>query len=183
MTNNKPRVLLAEDERNLADLYTMWLESDYSVVTTYSGKSAIQQLSPDLDVILLDRRMPDVSGDEVLNEVLKAGIDCQVAMVTAVEPEFDILEMGFDDYITKPIKEFEILELVEDLVALETYEGSVREFYQLASKRAALESSKSSDELEQSEEYASLVSDVEKAKQASSQAGEDLFDDNFTKLF
>lgn len=59
-------VLVVDDERGLADLYTIWLEDDYDVKTAYSGTEAIDAIDPTIDVALLDRQMPDVSGDDVV---------------------------------------------------------------------------------------------------------------------
>lgn len=183
MSSKRPEVLLVEDERGLADLFTKWLEFDYIVHTAYDGKSAVERIGPHLDVILLDRRMPGVTGDEVLTEIRESGLDCPVAMVTAVEPDFNIVEMGFDDYIKKPINEFELKSLVEKLLELETFDDAVQQFYQLASKKAALEASKSPAELECSDEYASLVAELEAARAKTDQAFKSHGDDdNFEQL-
>ena len=161
MTEDTPTVLVVDDERDLADLYTAWLEQEYRVRTAYGGEEAIEALDESVDVALIDRLMPSVSGDEVLEYVRREGYDCRVAMVTAVEPDFDIIEMGFDEYIVKPIRHEEILEAVESLLSRSTYDEQLREFYSLASKRAALQSQKSTEELEESDAYAELTDQLE----------------------
>ena len=89
MTDDElPLVLVVEDEPDLADLYATWLKIDYSVRTAYGGEEAVEQLDDEIDVVLLDRRMPGLSGDEVLTKIRERGIDCYVSMVTAVEPDF-----------------------------------------------------------------------------------------------
>jgi len=106
MSEQPPLVLVVEDEPDLADLYAAWLGDEYRVRTAYGGQEALDELDEaddEVDAILLDRRMPGLSGDEVLAAVRERGIDCRVAMVTAVEPDFDILKMGFDDYLVKPV--------------------------------------------------------------------------------
>jgi len=55
-----------------------------------------------VDVVLLDRMMPGMSGQEVLAAIRERGLDCRVAMVTAVDADFDVIEMGFDEYLGKP---------------------------------------------------------------------------------
>ncbi len=153
-------VLIVEDERGLADLFETWLMTEYTVETAYDGESAISVMNADIDCVLLDRRMPGLSGGEVLEKLRDEGYDCPMAMVTAVEPDFDIIEMGFDDYIVKPVNRDEMLGLVEELLSLTTYEDNLKRFYELASKKAALESSKSEAELAESEEYDRLVSEL-----------------------
>ena len=146
-------VLVVEDERELADLFANWLESAYDVRTAYDADGALEHLDDDVDVVLLDRRLPERTGDEVLESIGEHGYDCQVAMVTAVDPDFDVLELGFDAYAVKPVEREELQDLVERLLARSLYSGEVQEYFSLASRRAALETSKSQSELEGDERY------------------------------
>jgi DNA-binding response OmpR family regulator len=161
MSEDTPTVLVVDDERDLADLYAAWLERDYQVRTAYGGEAAIEALDGSVDVALIDRLMPEVSGDEVLEDVRGGDYECRVAMVTAVEPDFDIIEMGFDEYIVKPIRHDEITDVVESLVTRSTYDEQLQEFFALASKRAALQAQKPDHELEESDAFAELETDVE----------------------
>lgn len=156
MTDKPPLVLVVEDEPDLADLYATWLRADYRVRTAYGGKEALEQLDDEIDVILLDRRMPGLSGDEVLEAVRGRGIDCRVSMVTAVEPDFDIIEMGFDTYLVKPVTKEALIETVEELCTRGSYDAGVQELFSLSSKKALLESEKSQSSLVDNEEYQQL---------------------------
>ena len=155
--DSRPVILVAEDDENLADFYGEWLADEYEVRTAYGGQEALEQYDDAVDVALLDRRMPGISGDEVLERIQESPGDCRVAMVTAVNPEFDIVEMEFDDYLVKPISRDELLETVRELLALTTYDERIREYYALTAKRTALTANKRSDEIAESEEYDSLV--------------------------
>ena len=84
------------------------------------------------------------------------GFDVQVAMVTAVDPDFDIVEMGFDAYVTKPPTRETLLETITDLLERRERTDRVREYRALLSKRAALEGGKSGTELVESDAYAEL---------------------------
>ena len=99
--SDRPVVVVVDDEPDLAELYTAWLGDSYDVRTAYGGEEAVELINADADVALVDRLMPEKSGDEVLSTVREQGYDCRVAMVTAVEPDFDIIEMGFDAYLVK----------------------------------------------------------------------------------
>ncbi|MFB6194204.1 MAG: HalX domain-containing protein [Halobaculum sp.] len=156
MTEDTASVLVVEDEADLADLYAAWLGDQYDVRTAYGGEEAIEQLSDEIDVILLDRRMPGMSGDEVLVAVRDRGVDARVAMVTAVEPDFDIVEMGFDDYLVKPVTRESLADTVEGLLRRSRYDSQVQELYSVASKKAVLEAEKGQAALQESEEYAEL---------------------------
>jgi DNA-binding response OmpR family regulator len=152
-----PVVLIVEDEPDVAETYNLWLREDYEVRMAQNGDEALDMLDEDVDVVLLDRMMPGLSGDEVLSRIRDSGFECRVAMVTAVEPDFDILEMGFDSYLTKPIRSEQLHETVGNLLERSTYDGLLQEYYSLVEKQATLEATKSSAELAESEEYADLT--------------------------
>ena len=158
---NDTTVLVVDDERRLADLFATWLARDYDVRTAYNGQEAIDTFDDDIDVVLLDRRMPGLSGDEVLSEIRDRNEKVQVAMVTAVDPDFDIIDLGFDDYLVKPVAKEELKDVVEKMSSRAQYDRNIREYYCLASKRALLDSEKPSSELANSDEYQRLLDDLE----------------------
>jgi len=151
---NEPTVLIVEDEPDLANLYAAWLRDACDVETAYNGSQALEAIDESVDIVLLDRRMPGLSGDEVLETI--RDLDTRVAMVTAVEPDFDIIEMGFDDYLVKPVSKDDLLETIDQLLLRSTYDEQLQEFFALASKKALLDSQKTEAELRASEEYRRL---------------------------
>jgi DNA-binding response OmpR family regulator len=157
-------VLVVDDEPDLADLYATWLRGKYDVRTAYGGNEAVDALDSGIDVALIDRLMPRTPGDELLSYIREAGYDCRVAIVTAVEPDFDIIEMGFDEYLVKPVRRDEINEIVDALMARSKYDEKLQEFFALASKRAALQAEKSSRELEASDAYAELTAEIDRRR-------------------
>ncbi|MFB6251503.1 MAG: HalX domain-containing protein [Halobellus sp.] len=160
MSADPPLVLVVEDEPDLADLYATWLRDNYRVRVAYGGREALDELDDEVDVALLDRRMPDLSGDEALEAIRERGVDCRVAMVTAVEPDYDIVEMGFDDYLVKPVSREALKETIENLLLRDTYDEGIQELFSLASKKALLESEKDAVSLENNEEYQELTERV-----------------------
>lgn len=156
MSEDLPLVLVVEDEPDLADLYAAWLQDEYRVRIAYGGQAALEELDDEVDVVLLDRRMPGLSGDEVLEVVGERDIDCRVAMVTAVEPDFDIVSMGFDDYLVKPVSRDALLETIDSLELRSQYDEGVQELFALASKKGLLEAEKTGSELSGSDEYRRL---------------------------
>jgi two-component system response regulator AdeR len=156
MSAEPPLVLVVEDEQDLADLYATWLRDEYRVRVAYGGREAIEKLDDEVDIALLDRRMPDLSGDETLQAIREEGVECRVAMVTAVEPDFDIVEMGFDDYLVKPVSRDALKGTVENLLLRNTYDEGIQELFALASKKALLESEKDPSTLDANEEYQEL---------------------------
>jgi DNA-binding response OmpR family regulator len=106
-------VLVVEDERKIRDLLRTYLEHDgLTVISTGSGAEAITlatQAHPDL--ILLDLRLPDVPGEDVAREV-RGQVATPIVMLTAKTGTTDRihgLELGADDYVTKPFSPREVV--------------------------------------------------------------------------
>lgn len=128
-----------EDERDLCDLYAGWLDDAFDVRVAYNGEEALERVDEDVDAVLLDRRMPDRSGDDVLREIRERELECRVVMVTAVDPAFDIVDMGFDDYLTKPVTPDELRTAVDSVLVRRQYDTDVQELFALYSTRRVLE--------------------------------------------
>ncbi len=151
-----PVVLVVDDEEGLADLFATWLADEWAVRVAYDGEGALERMDGEVAIVVLDRRLPDISGDEVLDAIHEAGYDCRVIMVTAIEPDFDIIEMGFDEYLVKPVANDDLLDTVERVHRRREYNEDMREYYSLASKRAVLSVEKSCPELGDSPEFRDL---------------------------
>jgi DNA-binding response OmpR family regulator len=105
--------------------------------------------------------MPEMDGDEVLHRIREAGYDCRVAMVTAVDPDFDIIDLGFDEYVTKPVASRKLLDTVDRLLRRATYSDTLRRYYALVSTRATLEAEKDRAELAHDDEYETLTTRID----------------------
>ncbi|MEA1932355.1 MAG: response regulator [Euryarchaeota archaeon] len=151
-----PTVLVVDDEEDIADIYSLQLQDRYTVRTVYGGQAAIEVVDEDVDVVLLDRRMPELSGNEVLERIRADGYDCRVIMVTAIDPEFDIIEMPFDDYLCKPVDKETLVEAIEQQLTAKQYDETVSELFRATSKLTVLKGEMSQDELEDSEAYQRL---------------------------
>ncbi|WP_336327199.1 response regulator [Halovenus sp. HT40] len=160
-------VLVVDDETAVADAYTAQLQRDYEVRTAYGGEEALDAVDSTVDVVLLDRRMPAISGDEVLDEIRERDLDCRVIMVTAVDPDFDIVDMPFENYLQKPVDRDDLHTAIQNQLAASEYDEQVDEFLELNTKIGLLEEEKPSQELEQSE-------DVQEIKERAEDLKEDL---------
>ncbi|WP_277543074.1 response regulator [Haloarcula laminariae] len=167
MAAEAPNVVVVDDEKDVADLHTAWLQDSYDVQTAYDGAEALEILTEDVSVVLLDREMPDQSGDDMLEKIRSEGLECRVAMVTGLEPEFDIIQMGFDTYLVKPSSKEELRATVERLLTIGSIDASLQKYFALASKLAVLEAAKSKCELESSREYAKLTNEFENCRNQS----------------
>ncbi|MFA9518634.1 response regulator [Halopenitus sp. H-Gu1] len=154
-------VLIVDDEESVVQLFRQWLKDDYDVHTALNGDEALEILEGDpIDVVLLDRRMPGLSGDEVLETINEEGMDCKVAMVTAVDPGLEVIEMGFDDYVVKPPSREELHQTIENLLERGEHSERQQEYWSLLSKREVLRDKMSESELEESDEYAELKTQI-----------------------
>ncbi|WP_436909829.1 HalX domain-containing protein [Halosimplex marinum] len=177
-------VLVVDDERDIADLYSTWLSEEYEVRTAYGPREALEEADDAVDIVFLDRQMPEMNGDEVLEALRERQLDCRVVMVTAVDPDFDIVEMPFDDYLTKPVMLDDLHGAAERMLDRESYDERMREFFSLASKKAALEAEKDFVELQDSEEYQRLESEVEDLREEADRTVSDLGEtEDFETLF
>lgn len=148
-------VLIVDDEEETADLYAAYLDG-YDVRVAYSGPDGVAAYGPDVDVVLLDRRMPDLSGDEVLGRIRDRNDTCYVIFTTGVEPSVEIVSMDFDEYLVKPIAAEELRTVVGAMFDRKVYDELLQEAFDLASKMTTLEAKMDIEELEASEEYGRL---------------------------
>ena len=117
---SKKTILLVEDDSDLVELVTHWLERDgYTVCSTADGRDALAQLAADPlpDLVLLDVMIPHVTGFEVLQKLRAESRtrDLPVVMMTSFSRERDVArgrELGANDYIIKPLMELDFLDRV-----------------------------------------------------------------------
>jgi CheY-like chemotaxis protein len=152
-----PNVLLVDDEKEVADAYALRLEGVADVTITYSGEEALSTVDPAAppDVVLLDRHMPGLSGDEVLTELREMEMRTRVIMVTAIDPGLDILDLPFDEYLCKPVEREDVRAAVDQQCQVLAYE-LLGEYFQLESKRAVIEAELPPETLEDHEEFGEL---------------------------
>jgi two-component system response regulator VicR len=111
------KILVVEDEQPIADILKFNLEKEgYQVVVANDGDEAIEKArDEDPDLILLDIMLPNKDGNEVLREVRKDK-SMPIIMLTAKDSEIDKvlgLELGADDYVTKPFSNRELIARVK----------------------------------------------------------------------
>ena len=106
-------ILVVDDEKAIVDVLTFNLKKEgYEVIAAYDGETALQAAAQKPDLILLDVMLPTLSGFDVCREIRKTDIFTPIIMLTARAEETDKvlgLEIGADDYITKPFAIREVL--------------------------------------------------------------------------
>ena len=111
-------ILIVEDEQNIVDILSFNLSREgYDTLEAYDGNTGLQlALEQNPDLILLDLMLPGMNGFDVCRKIREAGSAVPILMLTAREEEADKvlgLELGADDYITKPFAMRELLARVK----------------------------------------------------------------------
>ena len=172
-------ILVVEDEPELADLYSDWLAQRYAVRTAHDGEEALEAFDEEVEVVLLDRRLPGMAGDAVLPLLRDRKPEVQVAMVTGAEPEVDVVDLGFDAYVIKPIGEDELFEVVDHLLHRRVYDDNVRELFAAISTQIALEHEHDPEELREDPQYQSLQAKIETLREETTDLAEQFDDEEF----
>ncbi|MBR2454660.1 MAG: response regulator transcription factor [Clostridia bacterium] len=109
----KEKILIVDDDKNICDLLRMYLEKEgYAVVMEHNGIDAVNTFNTENpDLVLLDIMLPQLDGWQVCREIRKTS-EKPIIMLTAKDETFDKvlgLELGADDYVTKPFDTKEIV--------------------------------------------------------------------------
>ena len=121
MSEKKPKILIADDEKRITLLISDYLKAQgFETICCYNGLEAVNTINNDssIDLIILDIMMPEMDGWEALKEIRKTS-NIPVLMLTARSEEFDQLvsfENGADDYVTKPFSLAVLAKRVEALL-------------------------------------------------------------------
>jgi two-component system response regulator RegX3 len=115
-----PRILVVDDEPSLVRGLTYALERDkYEVEVATDGESAVDAaLTQAIDLVILDLMLPKLPGEEACRQI-RAQSDVPIIMLTAKDSERDLLaglELGADDYVTKPFSAAELIGRVSALL-------------------------------------------------------------------
>lgn len=166
------RLLIAEDERELARAVQVILENQgYAVDSVHDGEEAYEYASlAEYDGIILDIMMPKLSGLEVLNRLRNEGNQTPILLLTAksaIEDRIDGLDLGADDYLTKPFAMGELLARVRAMTRRKTIlQAKILTFENLQLNCETIRISNGNDELKLSnKEFQILQLLIENPKQ------------------
>jgi DNA-binding response OmpR family regulator len=114
-------ILVVDDERNVRNLIKKILEeNDHSVTTIATGEEALVELRKSkFDLLVLDLKLPGMSGTELLKRMRQEGIEVPTLIVSAVTnaaPIVEAMKQGAEDYLSKPFSAQDLLKKVEELL-------------------------------------------------------------------
>ena len=115
------KILVIDDDKDMCDFLTGFLsEEGYIVKTLNKGNKVISELKKDnYQIILLDLKMPDIRGEEILKQIRKMDSDICVIVITAypsIDSAIDTMKNEAYDYIKKPFKIAELREVIKNAI-------------------------------------------------------------------
>lgn len=114
---DKPTILVIDDEDEIIELIEAFIPVDAAVRSASNAAEALETHDEAVDLVFLDRRLPDRPGDEVLRELRDRQCDCRVAMVSAATQESEPHGADYDAYVPKPFTPEDIEETTELLLS------------------------------------------------------------------
>ena len=156
MVGDSMTILVAEDNADCRDLYSIWLGDEHTVTLVADGTAALEELGPTVDILFLDRDMPGHTGTEVAEQVAALPHDPYVVMVSSMDPDFDIVEMPIDRYVQKPVDQRALDAVIEQCRTQDEYRTALDDFFSLTAKLGAIEAETSEEVLADSDEYERL---------------------------
>lgn len=154
-------VLIIDDEKPLAELIEAYIPTEWDTTLVHDVESAIKELSPEYDLYFIDRRLSGGDGREILQELDNRGYNCCKFVVSAIEPDLDLLELSFTDYIVKPVEMDDIREMVSRCEQLLAAGEPTRQYYECRAKQALLAGSVPVTTRESSSEYDELKEELQ----------------------
>jgi DNA-binding response OmpR family regulator len=110
-------ILLVEDNDDLADLYRHYLADTYQVSVVQTGREAINQASPTFDLLIIDYKLPDLSGYEVRNRLRTSGLTMPVVMISGTDPGLISHDDAPAAWLTKPFYKEKLEQTVQSVLS------------------------------------------------------------------
>ncbi len=108
----KGKILICDDEADILEVLELYLEKEgYEVIKAMDGEEALQKANNNIDLVILDIMMPKIDGYKVVKEIRKL-YTMPIIMISAKTQDIDKilgLDLGCDDYITKPFNPLEVM--------------------------------------------------------------------------
>lgn len=135
---DRSSVLIVEDERMVANILAECFSDSYDVEYVRTGEGAVEAYTGDINLVVIDRKLEGMSGDEVADRIRAEHEQQLVLCVSGVEPGDDIFALAVDDYIHKPVEEEEMRTRLELLLNRAHLNATARAYLSLRSKQIAL---------------------------------------------
>jgi CheY-like chemotaxis protein len=95
-------LLFVDDDSELLDLYARMYSSEYTVLTASGGRDALDKFGEHIDFVFVDREMPTMTGNELIQTLRERGYQTPIVVISGVDPEGDPIP-GCEAYLRKPV--------------------------------------------------------------------------------
>ncbi|NLV14610.1 response regulator transcription factor [Haloarcula argentinensis] len=154
-------VAVIDDDKDYRQLYRLWLPEEYDVIEAGDGRTGLQRIDDSVDAVLLDRQMPELSGETVAERLRQRSVTPAVVMISSVKPDVDILDIPVDSYLRKPADRDTLLSVLSTVRARCEYETQRRKLLGLADRRATVADAVRATVLAESDAYQRAVEQLE----------------------
>lgn len=113
-----PTVLLADDNDELRESYKYWLKEkcDWNIQEAMDGIEALAKLDHTVDILVLDRNLPKLSGSKLLNRLNETSFTGQVLVISAYSPDQHLSEDDVTGYLIKPVHRVDLITSLEEML-------------------------------------------------------------------
>lgn len=160
------KVLVVDDDAMMADLVAEWVAEKWACEVRYSGPDAFDAMDASFDVLVSDRSMPELSGDDLARAVRDAGMTIPILLVSGDRPDFGVLDVPFNDYLVKPVDRPEVQAAIEELFLRRSYREPVQRFLDLVARLDVLETELPREALLGNDEYLGLKAKADELRQS-----------------
>lgn len=108
------KVLFVDDEEGILDLYRIMCENKYNVETLSQGTRAVEEFDNSIDIAFFDRRMPDMSGYEVIKKIQNEGYETPMIIISGSDEDESPTDADYKEYLKKPIDQDEIFNAIDE---------------------------------------------------------------------
>jgi len=134
----RPSILIIEDDPMASSALSDYSSNPFNVRTVSRGEDGIRHYTKDTDLVILDRKLDDMSGDTVATKIKEKDQHALILVVSGIDPKDNILDLPVDCYLKKPVSRTELRSRISDILNRQGLELEQREYLALRSKQSAL---------------------------------------------
>jgi CheY-like chemotaxis protein len=112
MSTERPSAVVVDDDAGVREVHRRFLTDRFTVETAANGVEGLSAITESTAVLVVDWKMPGLSGIEVARGVRSRGYDCTVVLVSGSDPPFDERTAPVDAVLTKPLTQSELLDSI-----------------------------------------------------------------------
>jgi len=106
-------VLFVDDEPEILEMYELLCRTEYTVLTADSGEEALNRFGEHIDIAFFDRRMPDMSGSQLISAIRDQGYQTPAGIISAIDPDAGV-DLKPAVYLTKPVTRDQLFEAIDE---------------------------------------------------------------------